>query len=263
LWSARPQLVRDIQATKTVLQNTANPNVNVSPVQTCGGTPSTQIPNNTFGYGRVDALAAVNSVTTCQPGPDYIATSSTGASMVPGTTQVPGSVCNNCTVNIPLPFAYEFYGTPYNQVVAGNDGTLQFTGNSTNNSNACLPAAGLTNTIFAYWDDLNTNVNDQMGIFTSVTGTAPNRIFNIEWRAGYASNDATANFEVRLYEGQPKFEVIYGNVTRRGFSATIGVQQDGGSQHMTQYACNTANTIQNGQKLTFDQRACRGFTLTD
>lgn len=64
LWSARPQLIRDIAATKTVLKNTANPAVSVS-AQTCGGTPSTAIPNNSFGYGRVDALAAVNSV----PGP--------------------------------------------------------------------------------------------------------------------------------------------------------------------------------------------------
>ena len=61
LWSARPQLVRDIDATKTILQNTANPNVTVSPVQTCGGIPSTQIPNNSFGYGRVDAFEAVNA----------------------------------------------------------------------------------------------------------------------------------------------------------------------------------------------------------
>ena len=63
LWSARPQLVRDIAATKTILQNTANPGVTVS-AQTCGGTPSTQIPNNSFGYGRVDALAAVNAAPT-------------------------------------------------------------------------------------------------------------------------------------------------------------------------------------------------------
>ena len=38
LWSARPQLVRDIDATKTILQNTANPGVTVS-AQTCGGMP--------------------------------------------------------------------------------------------------------------------------------------------------------------------------------------------------------------------------------
>src|ERR1043166_3426969 len=60
LWSARPAYVRNIAATKALLQNTANPSVVVAP-QTCGGTPSTQIPNNSFGYGRVDALAAYNA----------------------------------------------------------------------------------------------------------------------------------------------------------------------------------------------------------
>ena len=69
LWSARPQLERDIAATKTVLQNTANPAVIVNPAQTCGGIPNTTIPNNSFGYGRVDALAAVNSVPQGTPTP--------------------------------------------------------------------------------------------------------------------------------------------------------------------------------------------------
>ncbi|MCA1658092.1 MAG: S8 family serine peptidase, partial [Verrucomicrobiaceae bacterium] len=62
LWSARPELSRDIAATTALLQDTANPNVS-APVQTCGGTSSTQIPNNIFGYGRIDALAAVNAAT--------------------------------------------------------------------------------------------------------------------------------------------------------------------------------------------------------
>jgi subtilisin family serine protease len=66
LWSACPQLVRNIDLTKTILQNTANPAVTVTP-ETCGGTPSTQIPNNSFGYGHIDALAAVNAVPTAAP----------------------------------------------------------------------------------------------------------------------------------------------------------------------------------------------------
>lgn len=62
LWSARPQLARDIDATKMILQNTANPSVTLASVQTCGGIASTEIPNNSFGYGRVDAFAAVNAI---------------------------------------------------------------------------------------------------------------------------------------------------------------------------------------------------------
>ncbi len=61
LWSAVPGLSRDIDATKNILQNTANPDVTLITPQTCGEIPSTEIPNNSFGYGRVDALAAVSS----------------------------------------------------------------------------------------------------------------------------------------------------------------------------------------------------------
>jgi hypothetical protein len=56
------------------------------------------------------------------------------------------------------------------------------------------------------------------GIFTSVSGTSPNRIFNIEWHAeiSYLSN-TTYDFEVRLYENEPnqRFDVIYGAATAR------------------------------------------------
>lgn len=59
VWSARPDLVRQITETKTLLQLTANPGVVVDPPETCGGTPSDQVPNNSFGWGRVDAYAAI------------------------------------------------------------------------------------------------------------------------------------------------------------------------------------------------------------
>jgi subtilisin family serine protease len=70
LWSGRPHLVRDVAATKAILQNTANPGVTVTAsAPFCGGTPPTQIPNNYFGYGRVDALAAFNASATPTPTP--------------------------------------------------------------------------------------------------------------------------------------------------------------------------------------------------
>lgn len=69
LWSADPSLYNNpsrVTLTKTILQNTANPTVNVlSGPTTCGTTSTTQIPNNFFGYGRVDAIAAVCSRITC------------------------------------------------------------------------------------------------------------------------------------------------------------------------------------------------------
>src|SRR5204863_6909508 len=90
LWSARPQLLRDIAATKTILQNTANPGVTATPVQTCGGTSSTQIPNNSFGYGRVDALAAVNAAAST-PTPIPTATPTPTPTPTPSPTSTPSA----------------------------------------------------------------------------------------------------------------------------------------------------------------------------
>jgi subtilisin family serine protease len=57
LWSARPALVRDMPRTKYLLTRSANPNVTVATnAAGCGGI--TTRPNNHFGWGRVDALAA-------------------------------------------------------------------------------------------------------------------------------------------------------------------------------------------------------------
>lgn len=57
LWSAFPTLRRDINATETLLRQSAKPD----PVtQACGSTPAGAQPNNTSGYGVLDVLAAYN-----------------------------------------------------------------------------------------------------------------------------------------------------------------------------------------------------------
>ena len=54
LWSAAPDLVGDVDATERIIAQTARPRVDTS----CGGDPSGR-PNNVYGWGIVDALAAV------------------------------------------------------------------------------------------------------------------------------------------------------------------------------------------------------------
>lgn len=64
LISADPILAGQVATLEWLMTQTAFTGVVVSPVQTCGGVPSTQIPNNTFGWGRVDVLAAYNALAT-------------------------------------------------------------------------------------------------------------------------------------------------------------------------------------------------------
>src|SRR5207253_8435556 len=87
-----------------------------------------------------------------------------------------------------------------------------------------------------------------------VSGSAPNRVFHIEWRAAYYSGGGQAHFELNLYENQTYFNVIYDVVTQGGASATIGVQDDIGS-HYTQYLCNSGSIPQH-LILTFSLSNC-------
>ena len=68
LWSAQPQFRHDIAASRTLLNNAA---VHILDGICDGGPPV--MPNNTYGYGRVDILAAASpSPPQCPPGSQLI-----------------------------------------------------------------------------------------------------------------------------------------------------------------------------------------------
>ncbi len=58
LWAADPTLVGDFESTVQVIRSTATP---VTSTQACGGVQGSAVPNNTYGYGRIDAYKAVAS----------------------------------------------------------------------------------------------------------------------------------------------------------------------------------------------------------
>ncbi|HEX5112589.1 MAG TPA: S8 family peptidase, partial [Saprospiraceae bacterium] len=55
--SANPELKGKVELIEDILEETAVPKTTD---QICGGVPGDSIPNNTYGYGRIDVLAAVN-----------------------------------------------------------------------------------------------------------------------------------------------------------------------------------------------------------
>jgi hypothetical protein len=153
--------------------------------------------------------------------------------IVAGDTDI-GNHCDGCDTFIPLPFNFQLYGTTYNGVNVSDNGRLDFVNVNEPGGyiTACLPAppgyfTGLPyeNTIFPLWQDMRTDAGldgcanfpgGTCGVFTSVTGSAPNRLFNIEWRTVlYWDEAAPQNFEVRLYENDPngRFDVVFGTLT--------------------------------------------------
>src|SRR5205814_8186631 len=94
-----------------------------------------------------------------------------------------------------------------------------------------------------------------------VTGTAPNRQFNIEWRAvHFANNTVPVNFEVVFYEGVNSFfDVFYGVSNDNGSDETSGVQASSTGPART-FSCCTATLIP-GVKLRYTL-ACPSPTPT-
>ncbi len=57
LWAARPELIGDVDASESALFGSAVPRTTL---ENCGGVSGSQVPNNTYGWGRLDILAAVS-----------------------------------------------------------------------------------------------------------------------------------------------------------------------------------------------------------
>ncbi|HET9495022.1 MAG TPA: hypothetical protein VFR15_12395, partial [Chloroflexia bacterium] len=226
---------------------------------TVTGTPPTPLPTAT----RTNTPTPTNTPDPCITGSRYAIATST-ATMIPGTDDI-GNSCQDCITTIALPFPFQLYGVTYNSANVSTNGNIQFTTTNIDWQNVCLPAASFGPTIFAHWDNLNTVPHANCagypggvcGIFTTVSGSAPNRTFVIEWRTIYQYLGAPpVNFEVLLHEGRSDFDVVYGTVPEIGLSSTEGVQRYFGLDGFTQYACNAAASLTNGLKLTYQYVTC-------
>jgi hypothetical protein len=187
---------------------------------------------------------------------NYSVVSEAGFAISTSATDV-GNHCEDCTTEIALPFPYTLYDQTFTSAFVSSNGVLQFSSNGADFTDACLPAASFSYAILPYWDDLCTGTDcGEAGagsatnaILTSVGGAAPDRFFDIEWRASYSSNPSqTANFRIRLYENQLKFDVVYGQIDQGGESAVVGIQRDGTC--LTQFKCHSAG-IAPGTRVTF------------
>ena len=162
---------------------------------------------------------------------------------MPGTTDT-GNHGDDQTTTIALPFSYSVYDQTFNSVTVSSNGNAQFTTTDTAFTNECLPWATHDYAIFPYWDDQRTDVQRLRGYPGGTAASSP-RFLALRQTGSSTSNGAPsisptgnrgANYELRLYEGQTRFDVIYGTVASGNSSATGGVQQNDSA--FDQYFCN-------------------------
>jgi hypothetical protein len=147
--------------------------------------------------------------------------------------------------SVSIGFAFDFYGTNYNDATIGSNGLLYFEATSHRFSNVCLPTTTTPAAFVAvFWDDLNPGASPG-AVYYESRGTAPNRAFIVQWQVlHYSSSPESIDVRAVLRESSNHIEVCYvdtsfGTATfDQGLSATLGVQ--GSSTDALTYSCNEA-----------------------
>jgi N-acetylneuraminic acid mutarotase len=214
------------------------------------------------GDTNIVELADAGGGGTCA---DYTFALATGT-FVPGVTDI-GSHCDDCDTPVTLPFPVTLYDQTFTTAEAGSNGHLTFGADNATFAITCSPFGvdGTTYALGPYWTHQVT-FNPGQGIFTTTTGTAPNRVFYIEWRSTYFGSPDTLNYEVALYEnGTPPFQYIYNTITPASApndsELVVGVKKD--DTNFDQYGCDPSGgqnpPVSSGQTL---EATCVGASPT-
>ncbi len=185
--------------------------------------PATICPNGTSNLSVTAGTTAAYTVSSTPFG----LLSGTGTTAVTGDEAVSAS--------IPIPFAFNFFGTAYNNIFAYTNGWIELgtNSNSTSNYSVTIPTAAIPNTLIAgLKDDLNVTGGGTCTYFT--VGSAPNRIFVVSWNNvkfwNGASNNGNATFQIHLFENDMHIEVHIAEATDPSPSAkTVGIENQTGT----------------------------------
>ena len=161
-----------------------------------------------------------------------------------GTLLAGGSDVDDNDYSANLGFVFKLGIREFNRVTVSSNGYIVFApsgpiNGQTGTVQAPMYARGSINAVgwvIAFASDLQCRNNGDIRVRT--TGTAPNRVFTVQWRrmsfweeGSNFAQDANLNFQIRLYEGSNRIEQVYGAMTftgaQRGANAYMGIGQIG------------------------------------
>jgi hypothetical protein len=187
LWSAFPNLRGDVDHTEFILEQTA---VHLTTTQGCGGDTSSQVPNNVYGYGRIDVLAAYNyaaNEVTATPTPTSV------ISPTPSNTPTATFTPTNTPTRTPSP-------TPTNTPSVSTTGFL-----SPSAQAAVTKTAGDNNgyelnpaNAFADGGGFAQDVNSGTNTNSSCTNNGKDKHIFSNYNISLPAGATVAGFEVRL-----------------------------------------------------------------
>ncbi|MBX2907450.1 MAG: hypothetical protein KF744_15505, partial [Taibaiella sp.] len=136
-------------------------------------------------------------------------------------------------LSIGLGFTFSFCGTAYTQTSICTNGWASLSNSTSITWTNATGSIATNGWLMAYWDDLISHASSS---YYQTTGTAPNRIFTMEWgdHTLYPNFGTTpaASFQMKLYETSNVIEYWYGSSAYSTSSATIGIA-NGASDYST------------------------------
>ncbi|HID63957.1 MAG TPA: peptidase S8 [Anaerolineae bacterium] len=150
---------------------------------------------------------------------------------------------------IALPFDFRFYGTTYNELWVSSNGLVSFANGYTTWANGCLPSTSTpNNAIYAFWDDLRPA--DGGGGGTIYAKQVDSETFVVEWHeVSHYGSSGHETFEIILKQDDT-ISLQYQALSSIS-SATVGVENAGGTAAQ-QYWCNgSGNPLYNGLSIEF------------
>ncbi len=170
--------------------------------------------------------------------------------------------------NIPIGFDFWYMGARTNTIAASTNGWLSLNGvitNATPTNN--LVYNGSPRPLLApLWDDLD--IVSASNVSYQTSGTAPNRIFTIEyknvlWQKGRSNN---ISFQVKLYESSGKISYIYSPQTNSISygSASIGIAAlaTGQQNYLAVHTDGTANIWYDNGDISINPAAGLTYSFT-
>ena len=204
----------------------------------------------------------------------FASTAGTFAEITGGTTHGNSSNDNECFLAIPIGFSFTYNSVVYNTVSIATNGFIAM-GNNVASSNVAISASTGTNNIAAA---LNRDIKSRdIGTLMSLSsGSAPNRVFTVQWLHYRRVPTATVNddfsFQIRLLENGNKIEFVYGPFTAitsaTAAAIQVGLRGDSNADFnnrttTSSWSATTAGTVNNANcTLSSAVYPANGLTFT-
>jgi outer membrane protein assembly factor BamB len=181
---------------------------------------------------------------TCGPNSNYTFAVTSNLTPGPVRTPVPGSQCDECVANVPLPFPVQLYGNVFNMAQLGSNGTIGFVNNPNLSNAVCAVNPAFDTVIFPFQNNLTTALpcNTGCGWFIEPKTVGTDQVVDIELVALNLTSAEPIKITTRLYTVPPPasdsfFDIYFELPITTTIQSKAGVQKNAASGLDTTFVC--------------------------